>query len=116
MVPAWNCGEAWHRSAPALTRKDQAMNKAVLSHLAMIALLPLAGCTSGADFRHTPITKSNQKLIMKYLGNQLTIEEGQLLAAYLSRVQRDLQAGELPTGVSLHEMIAAQRAYERSQR
>ena len=80
----------------------------------ILMLIALAACSTGSGLRDITIDETNRGDIAAGLATELTVEEGRLTASYIARNHPELAEGSLPTGISLGEMIAAQRTYEKS--
>lgn len=80
--------------------------------IAFLGLVFAAACSQGGGGpKDTVLTADNVVSVSQELKQQLTVEEGELLRDYVSRVHPELPQGQLPIGQSATEMIAAQRAF-----
>lgn len=79
--------------------------------LMLLGMAALAGCAT--SLQDVEVTPENQAELWEQLrkSNELTLEENELLDAYLAR--QDLEEGvKLPSGLSVREMIAQQKGFE----
>lgn len=87
-------------------------SRGFITWVALIGLVVSAACSQGGGGpKDTVLTAENVVSVSQQLKQQLTVEEGELLRDYVSRVHPELPQGQLPVGQSAAGMIAAQRAF-----
>jgi hypothetical protein len=75
------------------------------------SIVLFAGCGDTGGIRDEVVTAENSSQLAGQVKQELTYEEVELLNDYVERLFPDLPDGELPSGRTIGEMIAAQREF-----